>query len=49
MRQAGSLPVAVDADFENFLTGRRKLLDERLAAIDVRAKSGVPNVIDKAC
>ena len=49
LRQAGSLPVAVDADFENFLTGRRKLLDERLAAIDVRAKRGMlPDVtIDK--
>jgi TnpA family transposase len=40
LQQAGTLPIAVDADFESFIAGRRSLLDERLAAIDTRAKDG---------
>ena len=39
--QAGSLPVAVDPDFERFIAGRRALLDARLAAIDAKAKGGL--------
>jgi len=35
------LPVAVDADFERFSSARRALLNERLAAIDVKAKGGL--------
>ena len=43
------MPIAVDADFERFIAARRALLDERLAAIDVKAKGGLlPDVtLDK--
>jgi hypothetical protein len=43
------LPIAVDADFERFTSVRRALLNERMAAIDVKAKGGLlPDiVIDK--
>ena len=49
LQQAGTLPVAVEADFDRFIASRRALLDERLAAIDVKAKGGLlPDVtIDK--
>jgi TnpA family transposase len=40
LQQAGTLPIAVDADFESFIAGRRSLLDERLVTIDTRAKDG---------
>jgi len=39
--QSGTLPVSVDRDFERFIAGRRALLDERLAAIDAKAKGGL--------
>jgi Transposase, Mutator family/Tn3 transposase DDE domain len=39
--QSGILPIAVDPDFERFIAGRPALLDERLAAIDVKAKGGL--------
>src|SRR5277367_799697 len=39
--QSGSLPVAVDPDFEHFIAGRRALLDARLAAVDAKAKGGL--------
>jgi TnpA family transposase len=39
--QSGILPIAVDSDFERFIAGRRALLDERLAAIDAKAKGGL--------
>jgi TnpA family transposase len=43
--QSGTLPVAVDPDFERFIAGRRALLDARLAAIDAKARGGLlPNV-----
>ena len=38
LQQAGTLPIAVEPDFEQFIADRRMLLDARLAAIDVRAK-----------
>jgi Tn3 transposase DDE domain len=42
----GTLPIAVDADFERFSSARRALLNERLAAIDVKAKGGLlPDVM----
>ena len=45
LQQAGTLPVAVEADFERFIAGRRAVLDERLAAIDARARDGrLPDV-----
>jgi len=49
LQQTGAMPVAVEADFERFIESRRTLLDERLAAVDTRAKSGLlPGVtIDK--
>src|SRR5437764_10852620 len=49
LEQAGTLPIAVDTDFERFIAARRALLDERLAAIDVKAKGGLlPDVtLDK--
>jgi len=41
LQQAGTLSVAVEADFEQFIAGRRALLDERLTAIDARARDGL--------
>jgi TnpA family transposase len=38
---SGTLPVAVDADFERFIDARRAILDDRLAAIDVKAQGGL--------
>ncbi len=49
LQQSGTLPVAVEADFDRFIEARRTLLDERLTAVDARAKGGMlPGVtIDK--
>ena len=49
MQKVGALPVVVDTDFERFIASRRDLLDNRLAAINARAKDGLlPDVtIDK--
>ena len=49
LQHAGTLPVAVEMDFDRFIGGRRALLDKRLVAVDVRAKDGLlPNAtIDK--
>jgi TnpA family transposase len=45
LQQAGTLPVSVEADFEQFIASRRVLLDERLTAIDARATDGkLPDV-----
>ena len=41
LQQSGTLPVAVDADFERFIASRRVLLDARLAAVDAKAKGGL--------
>ena len=41
LQQSGTLPIAVDADFERFIAGRRALLDERLAAVELKAKAGL--------
>jgi len=41
LQQAGTLPIAVEPDFERFIVGRRTLLDARLAAVDARAKDGL--------
>ena len=41
LQQAGTLPVAVETDFERFVEGRRTLLDARLATVDARAKGGL--------
>src|SRR5258705_893425 len=41
LEQSGTLPIAVDADFERFISARRARLNERLAAIDVKAKGGL--------
>ncbi len=38
LQQAGTLPIAVEADFERFIEGRRTLLNKRLMAIDASAK-----------
>src|SRR5204863_6306222 len=46
MERDGTLPIAVDADFERFIAARRALLNERLAATDVKAKGGLlPDVM----
>jgi TnpA family transposase len=37
LQKAGTLPVAVEPDFERFIAGRRTLLDERLLAVEARA------------
>ena len=49
LERGGTLPLAVDADFERFIADRRALLDKRLAAIDSKAKGGLlPDVtLDK--
>ena len=49
LERDGTLPIAVDADFDRFIAARRALLDERLAAIDIKAKGGLlPDVtLDK--
>ncbi len=41
LQQAGTLPIAVEPDFERFLEGRRALLDARLSAVDARARDGL--------
>jgi TnpA family transposase len=41
LQQAGTLPIAVDTDFERFIAARRALLDERLATTDARARDGL--------
>jgi hypothetical protein len=41
LQQSGTLPIAADADFERFMAGRRALLDERLAAVELKAKGGL--------
>jgi TnpA family transposase len=38
---SGTLLIAVDPDFDRFIADRRALLDERLAAIDIKAKGGL--------
>ena len=38
---SGTLPVAVQTDFERFIASRRTLLEARLTAIDARAKDGL--------
>ncbi len=43
--QAGTVPVAVDADFDTFIVGGQALLGTRLAAVDARARDGkLPDV-----
>jgi TnpA family transposase len=37
LQRTSTLPLAVEADFEEFIASRRALLDERLTAIDARA------------
>jgi TnpA family transposase len=39
--RAGTLPVAVEADFEKFIESRRVLLDKRLTDVDSGAKDGL--------
>jgi TnpA family transposase len=41
LQKAGTLPIAVEADFDRFIESRRTLLDERLKTIDSRAKDGL--------
>ena len=46
LERRGTLPIAVDADFERFTSARRALLNERMAAIDVKAKGRLlPDVV----
>jgi TnpA family transposase len=49
LERDGTLPIAVNADFERFIAARHALLNERLAAIDIKAKGGLlPDVtLDK--
>ena len=39
LQQAGTLPVAVETDFDRFIAERRALLDERLIAVEARARA----------
>ncbi len=41
MQHDGTMPLAVDADFERFIAARRAVLDERLATVDARAANGL--------
>ena len=41
LEQSGTLPVAVEADFEQFIAARRAVLDERLAEVDLKARGGL--------
>jgi TnpA family transposase len=41
LQQSGTLPIAVEPDFERFIADRRALLDARLATADARAKDGL--------
>ena len=41
LEQSGTVPIAVDTDFERFIAARRTLLDERLAEVDAKAKGGL--------
>lgn len=41
LRQAGTLPIAVESDFDRFIEERRVLLDTRLAAVNARAQEGL--------
>lgn len=46
LERGGSLPIAVDGDFERFISARRTLLNERLAAINIKTKGGLlPDVM----
>ena len=46
LERDGTLPIAVDADFGRFIAARRALLNERLAATDVKANGGLlPDVL----
>jgi TnpA family transposase len=49
LQRSGTLPVAVETDFDCFIEARRTLLNERLTTTDARAKGGLlPGVtIDK--
>ena len=45
LQQAGTLPVAVDPDFDRFIAARQALLDERLKVVDAHAAAGeLPDV-----
>ncbi|MDQ2802514.1 MAG: Tn3 family transposase [Pseudomonadota bacterium] len=41
LQNAGTLPVAVEADFDKFIDSRRALLDKRLTQVNSRAKDGL--------
>jgi len=41
LQKAGTLPIAVEADFDRFIESRRALLDQRLKEVDTRAKGGL--------
>jgi TnpA family transposase len=41
MRDAGTLPIAVEADFDTFIESRRALLGTRLTQVDSRAKDSL--------
>ena len=41
LQKSDTLPIAVEADFDRFIEGRRTLLDERLKEVDTRAKGGL--------
>jgi hypothetical protein len=41
LQRTGTLPIAVEPDFERFIEGRRALLNARLSAVDARARNGL--------
>ena len=45
LQQDGTLPIAVEHDFEQFIASRQTLLDERLQVVDAQATAGrLPDV-----
>ena len=38
LRQAGTLPVTIEMDFDKFIESRRSLLDKRMVTVDARAR-----------
>ena len=44
LQQDGTLPIAVEHDFEQFIASRQTLLDERLQVVDARCPAGCPRM-----
>jgi hypothetical protein len=45
LQSAGTIPVAVEADFDKFIESRRALLDKRLRQVNSRTKDGLLSAV----